>query len=123
MGKFHELCPEGSDKYDEIRKYFEKIMKRKQKPKAFDKEAGEGEDDEDEGDEEEEFEEDEEDEEDENNVVSLPQEEYKIDDIEKLRDDRNQLYGEKDEILKFINDLELQRKKLENKKGGRTKER
>ncbi len=29
MVRFHELCPEGSDKYDEIRKYFEKIMKRK----------------------------------------------------------------------------------------------
>ena len=74
MTKFHELCPEGSDKYDEIRKFFEKIIKRRPKQKQFDKEAGDGEDDEDEdgGADEEEYEEDEEDEEDENNVVSLP---------------------------------------------------
>ena len=26
MARFHELCPEGSDKYDEIRKFFEKII-------------------------------------------------------------------------------------------------
>jgi hypothetical protein len=25
MAKFHELCPEGSDKYDIIRAYFEKV--------------------------------------------------------------------------------------------------
>lgn len=73
MTKFHELCPEGSDKYDEIRKFFEKIIKRRPKQKQFDKEAGDGdEDDEDGGEEEEDYEEDEEDEEDENNVVSLP---------------------------------------------------
>ena len=27
MAKFHELCPEGSDKYDVIRAYFEKVQK------------------------------------------------------------------------------------------------
>jgi ABC-type transporter lipoprotein component MlaA len=70
MAKFHELCPEGSDKYDEIRKFFEKITKRrKHKLKA---EKAEGGEDEEEEEEEEEFEEDEEEDEDENNVVSLP---------------------------------------------------
>lgn len=113
MTKFHELCPEGTDKYDDIRKYFEKIIKRRTKHKQFEKEA-QGDDDEDEQEEEEEFEEEEEDEEDENNVASLPQEEYKIDEIEKLRTDRMELYDQKEKILQFINDLESQRKKLEN---------
>lgn len=74
MAKFHELCPEGSDKYDDIRKFFEKIIKRRPKQKQFDKEVGDGEDDDEDGgaEDEEEYEEDEEDEEDENNVVSLP---------------------------------------------------
>merc|ERR1712127_944278 len=31
MEKFHELCPERSDKYEEIRKFFEKIIKRRRK--------------------------------------------------------------------------------------------
>lgn len=45
----------------------------------------------------------------------MPQEEYKIDEIEKLREERMDLYEDKDKILQFINDLETQRKKLENK--------
>jgi hypothetical protein len=106
MTKFHELCPEGSDKYDDIRKYFEKIIKRRPKHKQFEKEAGGEDEDDDGGEEEEEYEEDEEDEEDENNVASLPQEEYKIDEIEKLREERMELYNEKEKILQFINDLE-----------------
>jgi len=101
MARFHELCPEGSDKYDEIRKFFEKIIKRRRRPERnLEKEAGDGgDDDDDDLEEEEEFEEEEEDDEDENNVVSLPQEEYKIDEIEKLRDERLDLYDEKEKIL------------------------
>ena len=99
MVKFHELCPEGSDKYDEIRKYFEKIIKRRaNKKQNFDKGDGEGDEDDD-AEEEEEPEEEEEDDEDDNNVVGLPQEEYKIDDIDKLREDRMNLYDEKEKIL------------------------
>jgi chromosome segregation ATPase len=106
MARFHELCPEGSDKYDEIRKFFEKIIKRRRRAERHtEKEAGDGED-EDEAEEEEDFEEEEEDDEDENNVVSLPQEEYKIDEIEKLRNERLDLYDDKEKILSFINDLE-----------------
>ena len=95
MIRVHELCPEGSNKYDDIRKFFEKITKRR-KPKQR-AEKGEGEEgEEEEEEEEEEFEEEEEEEdEDENNVFSLPQEDYKIDESEKLRDERIELYDEK----------------------------
>jgi len=48
-------------------------------------------------------------------VAGLTNEEYKIEDIEKLRDERLELYDDKEKILQFINDLEVQRKKLENK--------
>lgn len=71
MFKFHELCPEGSDKYEDIRKFFEKIIKgRKRKVEKVQKDEDDEEDDEDQ--EEEEFQEEEEDDEDENNIVGLP---------------------------------------------------
>merc|ERR1712127_1070006 len=115
MEKFHELCPERSDKYEEIRKFFEKIIKKKKKkPEKPDKQDGD-EDEEEEEDAEEEEEEDEDEDEDENTVAGLTNEEYKIEDIEKLRDERLELYDDKEKILQFINDLEVQRKKLENK--------
>lgn len=41
------------------------------------------------------------------------QEEHKIDDIEKLRDERLDLYEDKEKITTFINDLDNQRKKLD----------
>jgi hypothetical protein len=43
MIKFHEYCPERSDKYDVIRKFFEKIIKRKRRTEKQEK----GEDEED----------------------------------------------------------------------------
>ena len=117
MMRFHELCPERSDKYEEIRKFFEKIIKRRrrvEKPEKAD--AGEDDEDEDEDAEEEEMEEEEEDEdEDENTIAGLPPEEYKIEEIEKLREDRLDLYEEKEKILQFISDLDNQRRRLENK--------
>ena len=64
----------------------------------MEKEAGEGDEDED-AEEEEEFEEEDEDDDDDNNVVGLPQEEYKIDDIERLREQRMALYEDKEKIL------------------------
>lgn len=115
MNRFHELCPERSDKYEEIRKFFEKIIKRRRRIEKPQK-ADDDEDEEDEdGGEEEEFEEDEDEDEDENTIAGLPPEEYKIEDIEKLREERLDLYEDKEKILCFINDLEVQRKKLENK--------
>lgn len=115
MVKFHEFCPERSDKYEEIRKFFEKIIKRRRRVEKPEKNENEDEDDEEEEAEEEEMEEDEDEDEDENNVAGLPPEEYKIEEIEKLREDRLDLYEDKEKILQFINDLEFQRKKLENK--------
>lgn len=41
MGKFHVLCPDdGSENYDKIRKFFEKIIKRRRKIEKAEKEAG-----------------------------------------------------------------------------------
>lgn len=113
MGKFHELCAEGSDKYDIIRAYFEKVQKiRKGKRAATaggtaQAEKAEGAEDEEEEPEEEEPEEEEEDEDEDNAIVGLPQEEYKIDEIDKLREERTKMYNEKQDILVFINDLEV----------------
>jgi hypothetical protein len=98
MAKFHELCPEGNDKYDIIRAYFEKVQKlrkgRKQGGAQVQKDGGDGEEEEEEEPEEEEPEE-EEDEDEENAIVGLPQEEYKIDEIDKLREERTKMYNEK----------------------------
>ncbi len=102
MAKFHELCAEGSDKYDIIRAYFEKVQKiRKGKRAATaggsaqNAEKAEGAEDEEEEQEEEEPEEEEEDEDEDNAIVGLPQEEYKIDEIDKLREERTKMYNEK----------------------------
>jgi len=101
MIRFHEFCPERSDKYEEIRKFFEKIIKRRRRVEKPEKgDAGEDDEDEDEdAEEEEEMEEEEDEDEDENTIAGLPPEEYKIEDIEKLREDRLDLYEEKEKIL------------------------
>merc|ERR1712195_178344 len=101
---FHELCPERSDKYEEIRKYFEKILKRRRRVEKPERAEGDEDDDE-----------EEDEDEDENTVAGLPPEEYKIEEIDKLREERMDLYEDKEKILQFINDLEVQRKRLENK--------
>ena len=115
MEKFHDLCPERSDKYEEIRKFFEKIIKRRRKFEPKEKAEGDDDEDDDDVDEEEEVEEEEDEDEDENTIAGLPPEEYKIEDIEKLREERLDLYEEKEKILSFINELETQRKRLETK--------
>ena len=41
--RFHDLCPVDSQKYDEIRKFFEKIIKRRRRVERHtEKEAGDG---------------------------------------------------------------------------------
>lgn len=115
MSRFHELCPERSDKYEEIRKYFEKILKRRRRVEKPERAEGDEDDDEEDAEEEEEMEEEEDEDEDENTVAGLPPEEYKIEEIDKLREERMDLYEDKEKILQFINDLEVQRKRLENK--------
>jgi siroheme synthase (precorrin-2 oxidase/ferrochelatase) len=54
--RFHELCPVDSQKYDDIRKFFEKIIKRRRRVERHtEKEPGEkGEDGEEQEEEEEE---------------------------------------------------------------------
>jgi hypothetical protein len=106
MEKFHEHCPERSDKYEEIRKFFEKIVKRKRRMEKPEKEEGEDDEDDDDNDggEEEEVDEDDDDDDD-NGVQGLPQEEYKIEEIEKLREDRLDLFEDKEKISQTINDL------------------
>lgn len=99
MVRFHELCPERSDKYEEIRKFFEKIIKRRRRVEKPEKGEDDDEDEENEDEEEEEIEEEEDEDEDENTIAGLPPEEYKIEDIEKLREDRLDLYEEKEKIL------------------------
>lgn len=79
LAKFHELCPENSEKHDILKAHFEKVQKiRKGKrgnganPQGADKNGeGNGEDEEQE-EEEEEPEEEEEDEDDENAIMGLP---------------------------------------------------
>jgi len=106
MVRFHELCPERSDKYELIRKFFEKIIKRRRRVEKPEKGEDEEEDEDEDAEEEEEVEEEEDEDEDENTIAGLPPEEYKIEDIEKLREDRLDLYEEKEKILQFISDLD-----------------
>jgi len=113
MVKFHEYCPEGSPKYDELRKFYERITKKRRKAEKIEKEHED--DDEEEG-EQEKDEEPEEAEEDEDDpaITGLSQEDFKIDEIEKLRDERLQLYDSKEKIGLYINELEQQRKRMES---------
>ena len=79
LKKFHSYCPEGSDKHDLLRAYYEKIKKsRKKRPEKIEKDDDDDEDD-DEAEQEEEFEEDDDEDEDDAAIVSLPQEEYNVD--------------------------------------------
>ena len=50
LSKFHEYCPEGSAKYTEIRKIYEKITKKRRKvEKVVEKEENDDDDEEGEG--------------------------------------------------------------------------
>lgn len=110
--KFHEYCPEGSPKYDELRKFYERITKKRRKAEKVEKENEDDDEEEGEQDKEEEPEEEEE-EEDDPIIAGLSQEDFKIDEIEKLRDERLQLYDSKENIGRVINELELQRQRME----------
>lgn len=72
MQQFHEYCPEGSDKYDVLRKHFEKINKNSRKPKTKVAKEGDDDDEEDEQEEEPEEEGEEEDEDENNEIAGLP---------------------------------------------------
>ena len=111
--KFEEHCHPSSNKYALLKAFYERIVKKKRKPEKIEKGDAEN-DDEEEGEAEEEDELEEEDDEDEDaGIAGLPQEEYKTDEIEKLRDERLELVSEKDKISDFINMLENDRSKAD----------
>ena len=107
MKRFHSFCPEGSPMYEDILNFFKKITGNRRKGDRG--EGGDGDEDDDVDDEIE----DEEDDEANEASYKFNQEEHKIDDIEKLRDERNQLYADKQKIESAISELEKNRKKLE----------
>lgn len=112
MAKFHEYCPEGSPKYDELRKFYERITKKRRKAEKVEKENDE-EDGEDEDNQQEEEPDEADEDEDDPAITGLSQEDFKIDEIEKLRDERLLLYDQKEKIGLYINELEQQRRRME----------
>jgi hypothetical protein len=95
--RFHDLCPEGSDKYAELSAFYEKLHIRRKKPeKKKEENQEEDEDEEEEAEIEEDQEEEEED--DDQGIAGLNPEDYKIDDIENLRNERLDLWDEKNSI-------------------------
>ena len=113
MKSFHELCPENHEKYDEILKFYEKITKKRKHNKEKVK-ADDGEEDDEEGEAEEEEVEEEEDEDDEDNLNPQFGEETKIEEIEKLRDARLELFDKKEKMQIYISDLQNQQRRLES---------
>jgi len=96
-----------------LKAFYERIVKKKRKPEKVEKGDAENDDEEEgEAEEEDEPEEDEDDDED-AGIAGLSQEEYKTDEIEKLRDERLELVAEKDKISDFINMLENDRAKAD----------
>jgi hypothetical protein len=69
LARFHEHCPEGSSKYNEIRRFYERITKKRRKVEKVEKEEVEDDDEEGEGEVEEE-EEEQHDDEDEDPAIS-----------------------------------------------------
>lgn len=112
--KFHTIIPEGHEKYDEIRKFYEKITRKRRKTEKIEKDPDADDDDEEGAEEEEEIEEEEEDDDDDNNIGNIGQEDNRIDEVEKLRDERLELHDDKEKIQAFITDLDNQRKRLAN---------
>ena len=113
LGRFHEHCPEGSSKYQEIKRFYERITKKRRKVEKIEKEEADDDDEEGEGEQDEEEEAEAEDEEEDPAIAGLTQEDFKLDEIEKLRDERLQLYDAKEKIGIYITDLEGSRKRME----------
>lgn len=115
LAKFHEHCPEGSAKYNEIRRFYERITKKRRKTEKIEKEEADEDDEEGEGEQEEEEEDQGEDEDEDPAISGLSQEDFKIDEIEKLRDERLTLYDSKEKIGIYITELEGSRKRMESR--------
>lgn len=69
--RFHELCPEGSNKYVEIKRHYEKITKKRRKVEKVEKEEADEDDEEGEGEQEEEDEQEQEDEDEDPAIANL----------------------------------------------------
>jgi chromosome segregation ATPase len=110
--RFDELCPEGTSKHAEILRFYERITKKRRKLEKVEKEDADEDDEEGEGEVEEEEEEQAEDEDEDPAISGLSQEEFKLDEIEKLRDERLQLYDAKEKIGLYITELEVQQKRI-----------
>lgn len=122
MAKFKELIPETTPNYDEVFAFFTKKVKRRRKQERRKKNEDDDEDDEgdDEFDEDEDYEdegedEDEEDEEDNEQALKFNQEEHKIDDVDRLREERLDIIEEGQKIQKILDELDQQRKLCENR--------
>lgn len=112
--KFHDCIKPQDVKYDLLRGYFERVVKKKRKQEKVEKDAED--DDEEDGEAEEEEEpEEEEDEDDDAGIAGLSQEEYKLDEVERLRDERMDLVVEKDKIQDYILILEQDRMRAEKR--------
>ena len=112
--RFHDLCPEGSDKYAELSAFYEKLHIRRKKPeKKKEENQEEDEDEEEEAEIEEDQEEEEED--DDQGIAGLNPEDYKIDDIENLRNERLDLWDEKNSIQTEIERLQKSQKTMAKK--------
>lgn len=112
--KFYEFCPERNDKHAILKAYYEKTTKRRRKPEKVEK-ADDEEDEENEEDEPEEEEDDDEDEdeEEENAIAGLSQEDYRIDEIDRLKDQRMELYDQAQAIRERIKTMDEKRRRLE----------
>merc|ERR1712060_684532 len=93
LSSFHELVDTNHENYDAILAFYEKITKKRRRPEKVKQEEADGDEDGEEA-EEEEVEEDDDDDDD-DNIGPQFGEDTKIDDIERLRDQRLQLYDQK----------------------------
>jgi len=113
LEKFHTFCPPGSPLYSEIYTYYSKIMKIKSNNRAEGNEDGDGDmDDEDEDIDEEE------DDEDNEASYKFNQEEHKIDDIDRLRESRSELYVKRQQIEDEIQKLQHNLNRLHKNQEG-----
>ena len=113
LEQFHQCVNTDNEHYDQILAFYEKITKKRRRPEKVKQEDGEGDEDGEEAEEEEVEEEDDDD--DDDNFNPQFGEDTKIDEIERLRDQRLQLYDGKEKIQIYISELQNAEKRLENK--------
>jgi hypothetical protein len=90
--KFHTHCPVDYPKYNEVRKFYERITKKRRKQPEKGEKDDDEEDEEGEGEPEEEDEEQQDDEDEDPALTGISPDEFRFDEIERLRDERLALY-------------------------------